>query len=478
MAVEKVTAAQWEARIRTSLLNRTKKYDTSYGPVKDLFLFAPSQIFEDVNNNRLRPVSLLQSLKNSTEFSEDDLNDVVFNEGILRPEGSRATTTLTYRRFRPFLSGEAGTIPRGSPVGTSIDQSSGFAVTFVTTETRDKTSAVPMVDSDTSQIVYEVSVPAICLSVGAVGRVGPDALTHQFRPNPAYDEVTNKTSSSEGRDTFTNEELIDLYLLAVGSRQLSVPAGSEFYTQVAFPNVLDVHEVFGADPLLTRAGTDAGAVDAFIKGEELITQADENIPFIGIGQTLRVAFPPLVRVDLVEDGGTELIEGTDYEVVFDATGVGGSTRARDGIRLLPSTNTSTIDPGDPITVSYTYNQLIRTLQANLDDPRVNVEGRDLLYRAGDRVDVYLTATVKVLGDFSPTTIKTLVRDRIVEFIGGLGLGDDLEIFDLNAAVAEISGVDNLIITKLTRSETAIGAADILIEPNAYAAIELNNLVLI
>src|SRR5687768_6404382 len=94
MAVDRITATQFLTLLRNALLSRTKRFDSGYGPVKDVFFQPLADVLEDQNNNRLRRVSLLQSLQNSTEFTEADLDGVVFNEAILRPDGSQAATKI------------------------------------------------------------------------------------------------------------------------------------------------------------------------------------------------------------------------------------------------------------------------------------------------------------------------------------------------------------------------------------------------
>lgn len=480
MSVERITEAQFVEKLRRAILSQTRTYDTAFGPIPQTVLTPAARVFEEQNNERLRRIALLTSLQNSSEFSEDDLQGVIFNEGMLWPEGAQASTVLTFKRRTAFGS-DSGIIPRGTPVASVPDETSGALVTFLTTETVDKTSAVAVIDEDTNTTVYEVAVPALALVRGESGRVGPNRITRPLRPLVGYDSVTNKEASQQGRDRYSITEVIDLYLLAVSSRQLSVPQGSEFYVRDKFSGVEDIHEVFGTDALLTRGADDAGAVDAYVVGENLVTQTDSLI-FLGVGQKIYMSIPPVVRVDSVVFDGTELVEDEDYEVALDTGGNAGSTRARDAIRILPActelvANGGTLEAGGVLSVQYVYNSLIRDLQADSTDPEVQVEGRDLLYKMGTRVDVYLTAELRVFSTFNYTTVSSSVEDVISEYINGLGLGDDVEIFDLNAAVSRVSGVDNFTITRLVRTAAGTGADDISVAGNEYARIEDANLIL-
>lgn len=475
MVVDRISFSQFADKIRAAILSRTRRYDTAAGPVPLTVIYPVAAVLEDQNNNRLRRVSLLLSLLNGEEFSEADLNAIVFNEGLLRPEGAQATVTLSFRRPTPFLASENGRIQRGFPVATAADESTGQPITFVTTEDRDKTTVVTTIDSDTNQVVYEVNVPAIALIEGETGNVGPERINRPLRPLVGYDRVLNKTAAQGGRDRYSNEELIELYLLAVASRQLSVPEGLEFYVRDNFGDVEDVHEVFGTDSLLTRSSEDAGAVDAFIVGSGTLSQTDA-FPFLGVGQTMAVTLPPVVSIDQVVrvTGGIVYEEDVDYEVVLDSSGVGGSTRAVDGIRFL-STASPMPTVGQTINITYTYSQLIRTLQANEADREVHVNGRDLLYRLGERIDIFLDADLTVVSTFTPATVQAAVEEAILDFINGLGLGDNVEASDLQAVVRRISGVDNFVITRLTRDVLDTGTDDIEIEGNEYPRQDVGNL---
>ena len=475
MPIDRITAAQFVAKLRTALLARTNKYDTAYGPIPDVVFNPTAAVLED-QNNRLRLVSLLLSLRNESEFSEDDLDALVYNEGILRPTGSNATTVLTFQRSTPFTSAETGRIPKGFPVGTAVSEG-GITTTFVTTEEKDKSSVIEVLDTDTNTIVYQVQVPATCLTRGSAGRVGSDRINRPLRPLVGYESVTNAESTKDGRDQYTNAELVQLYLLAVTSRQLSVPSGAEFYIRDNFTSVQDVHEVFGTDPLLTRAADNAGAVDAFVIGENVQSKTDQ-LTFLGVGQKLKIVNAPVIEIQTVTRVSDShlYVEGTDYVVDLDKSGVSGSTRAQDGIRFL-ATASPMPSAGDVISVVYSYNQLVRDLQADASDPEVQVIGRDLLFRVGVQVDITMAAQLKVSSGFRYNDIETAVNTAILGYINGLKLGEDVELSDLQAEVRRFSGVDNFVITRLTRSTASSGATDISIAANEYARISIAELTL-
>lgn len=477
MPIDRITSSQFATNIRNALLRRTRRYDTAYGPIPDVVISPVSSVLEDQNNNRLRRVSLLLSLQNPEEFEEDDLDQLVFNEGIIRPEGSQATTTLTFRRSTPFSVSESGQIPRGTPVATAVDEASGQPITFITTEARSKANALAVLDPDTNLTVYEVNVPAVALVTGSDARVGPGQVTRPLRPLAHYDSVTNKQATQGGLDRYSNEELIELYLLAIASRQLSVPESAEFHARQQIPAAEDIHEVFGTDPLLERAATDAGAVDAYVVGDELVSTT-ENIVFLGTGQKMIVGLPPVVSIDSVVRtvGGDVFAEGDDYEVALDTSGVSGSVRAKDGIRFI-SGAAPALTIGEFVTVTYTYNNLIRRLQNYNEDREVKSSGSDKLYRLSERVDIFLAANLTVYANFTVEDIQDAVETAITDYINALKGGDNVEASDLQQVVRRLSGVDNFVVTRLTRDPTGIEAADVVINGNEHARIDEANLII-
>lgn len=474
MPIDKISAAQFRTQIRQGITERTETHDVAFGPIRDVVIDPMATVLED-QNDRIRQVSLLVSLVNSTEFSDDDLDALVFNEGLTRQAGSRATGTVVFSTVTVDITGPDLVVQRGFPIATLPDASTGTSITFVTTEERTLTAvnASSYFNIDTDR--YELQVPVIATVEGSAGLVGASRINRPLRPLNSFDEVSNTTATTGGRDRETNAELIDRYLLAVLGRDLTTPTGVRRFALDNFPDTVDVLTVFGSNPLLTRTDTNAGAVDAYVLGSSTVTRR-ENLTYLGVNQLMTVSFPPLVSVTSVVEGATTFIEGTDYEVVFDDSDLAGSTRATEGVRFLAA-GTQPSAPGAAVTVTYTSNQLIRNLQTEFELDNVFVFGRDLLIKEGLQVDIILEADLRVSSGFSTSTVSSAVNTAVLDFINALNLGDDVEESDIQGAVRRVSGVDNFIITRLVRSATDTGATDVLIADNEYARIAQADLVI-
>ena len=339
MPVDKVTAAQFQDLIRSGISSRNATHDTAFGPIRDIVIDPVAAVLEQ-QNDRVRMVSLLLSLLNSTEFSEGDLNGVVFNESMLRLPGESSSATLVFTA--DLLPSADLIVQRGFPVATRPDESTGQSVTFVTTEETTMVAAdaalgryaVLQADGTTS---YELHVPAVAVVAGTVGRVGARRINRPLRPLVGFQKVENQTSAVGGLDPETNVELIERFLLAIVGRQLSVKNGVERFVLDNAAGVSDTHVIHGDNALLARAGSDAGAVDAFIIGSNALSRTD-NLTFLGVGQTMTVTLPPLLSVSSVTRAAppATYVEDTDWETVLDTTGLSGSTRGVDGIRLSRS----------------------------------------------------------------------------------------------------------------------------------------------
>lgn len=474
MPIEKITAAQFRDQLRAGITERTESHDVGFGPIRDIVIDPVASVLE-TQNDRIRAVSLLISLVDPDNLSEDDLDNLVFNEGLRRIDGSRATTTLTFSTPTVDPAGPDLVIQRGFPVATTPDTNTNETVTYVTTEARTLPAAQRASFFNINTQRYEITVPAEATTQGSVGRVGQSRIRRPLRPLVGFDDVTNRNAAEGGLDREINAELINRYLLAILGTDIATPLGIERYARDNFPDVADVLVVFGSNPLLTRQGIDAGAVDAYVVGDQLIS-VTENIEFLGINQLLQVASPPLNVVTSVVSGATTYVEGTDYEVVLDTSGDAGSTRAEEGIVFLP-TVTSPPSAGDVVTVAYTSNNLIRNLQTTFEQDDLQVLGRDLLWKEGVQVDIVLEARLRVATGFSTVTVPNAVSSAIQNYINGLLLGADVEESDIQGVVRRISGVDNFLIDRLVRDPAASGAADITIEDNEFARIAVADLTI-
>lgn len=465
MTVPRITSAEVQDRFRRGITNRNSTYDTAYGAIPDLFNPVADVIAEQ--NDDLRAASLLVSFKNVDQLASSDIDALLFNESETRSGGSRALSICTFAvRTAPTTN---TTVRRGFPVATSPDAGTGGTVVFVATETR---TLVLGTGYNVATRTYELDVPVQALVEGPDGVVGAGRIHVPMQPLGAWDSVTNKKASDGGLGPETNTQAVDRYLLSVLGTQLNSPLGVERRVRRLFKAVSGTNLIYGTDPALTRASSEAGAVDLFIRGTQA-SALTENLVFLGVGQLIPVTFAPILNVASV----SAYIEGQDYDVVLDTTGLGGSTRAVEGIRFRTGGPNALPAVGATVAVTYTYNALVGAVQADLNALEGTTFGRNLLVRQGTRVDIYLDARLTALTGFTSTSLKSLAASTLFKFINSeLGLGSPVEFSDLDAKVRALSGVDNFKLTRLSRTAAGTGTDDIAnILGSEYPAITQGNL---
>ena len=484
MPFERITASEFESLIRQAILRRDEEQDVAEGEIADVVISPPADVFERVHD-RIAKLSNIITLARPSEFSGEyslDLEGIVFNERITRSAGSQASGTVTFSTATQPSSDIV--VQRGFPIGTLPSESTGAVITFVTTEARTlpAASAVSFKNQTTGR--FELQIPVVAVSTGPVGRVAAGRVTRNLRPMAGFDDITNVSATVGGRGRESNEDLIRRYFLSVVGRRLTTQQGLLKSVLDLFPDVEDALPVFGDDPLLTRGGDDAGAVDCYILGEESTT-VSENIEYLGPNTLLQVSLPPLLSVvsvtELATGANFDVFDATatpvgSYEVVQDTGSSSESTRAADGIKFI-SGGTAQPLVGNLVTVTYTYNNLIRRLQATFEQDDLLVHGRDVLFREAERVEQAHVARLTVGTGFNAETVEDAVRRGVLNFYNTLRLGNDVEGSDIQAVVRAIAGVDNYVITRLTKLSDPTGTSDVLIDKNQYARLDDANYIL-
>lgn len=472
MAVSPRTAAQFIADLQSAIATRTTSYDYSVGPVYDAFIYPPAVVMEAMQS-RLRDVSLALSLENVASLSTTDVSPILYNESVVLSDGAAATGTVTF--YANTAPTSDITIPIGFPIATVVDGTTGSSVTFYTSETRTMLSASAASYFNPTTGRYEISVAVTAINGGSRGNVAVGRLTRNLRSLPTgLSGLTNTTRTSNGTDTESIDSGVTRYFLSQIGRQIPTPRGIERWIRDNFTAARTMFVAYGSSTLITRAATDAGAVDVFIKDRTYGTVTETGV-YLGIGYIHPVAAPPVVSIDAVVVNGTSYAASGNWEFVSDTTGVSGSSRASEGVRFLSTFAGGPI--GSVLSVSYTNNALVRSIQAQFTDEEIATFGADPLARQGTEVPIYMTTRLKVGSGFTYATVAAAARAAILAFVTDLSIGDDVENSDIQGVVRAITGVDNFIIDRMTRDATGSGSTDITITPPEYATLADANLLM-
>lgn len=471
MPVERITSDTFSTQLSTGINSRDVTIDTRIANIRDVFIDPFADVMENQNDRAVYLNNLL-SLKNANKLVPDDVDDIAYNEGLVRWSGSRSLTTLTFSRTAAPVTDI--TVPVSFPISTTVNPSTGVSVLFRTIETKTMyaASAASYYNADTGK--YELEVSAASITQGLLSQVGAYTITQMRRPLAQFDEVTNKASTTSGKNIETNSELADRYLLHIEGSQLGSPTGYKSFLVDNISTIEDTYIVYGEDAYLTREQDDAGAVDTWVKGS--IPTARTYITYYnGTYTTNVVDFQPLISITSVSSvaAGVTYTEGTDYEILTDTGEYSYSNLASGGVRWLTGGTHPAI--GQDIVINYTYNSLINILAAFFKQPAYFSFGSDRLFRWAQAYDIEIEASLKVRSG-NPDTVLALVRNAVLEYINALKLGENVEEFDIDSIVSRVYGVDNFVWSTLA-AEGGTGVSDITIAPNNYAQLLEANFVI-
>lgn len=469
--LEKISASDFAAMISNGISDRDPTLDTSIGAIRDLQIDPFAEVLEN-QNDRVVYLSRLNSLNYAETFVPDDLDAIVYNESMVRWQSSHSIGSVIFSRAQAPTADI--TVPINFPVSTPVDASTGLSINFRTIETQTMYSASAGSYYNSTTEKYELEVAVESITTGAEASVGANTIKIMRRSLPGFDEVFNRTATSASQAVETNIDLADRYLLHVEGSQFSVPAGLKRTVLDNFNFVEDVYVVYGNNAFLTRDLDDAGAVDVWFKGTSAATRT-YNTYYQGVETLIAVDQQPLISVTSVytsAGGGVTYTEGTDYEVVTGEGVYAYSNRGSDGIKFI--SGGSHPDVGDDLRIEFRYNTLNNVLTSFFAQPEHYNMGMDRLFRWAQPYVIEIEANLEVvLGN--PSTVLTLVKTAIYNYINGLTLGDDVEEFDIDAVVSRVNGVGNFTWVQLSE-EGGTGVNDQSIDPMYYASIVYPDLI--
>jgi hypothetical protein len=471
MSIDRLTSSDFADNIAQGIRDRDKTLDVQIGPIRDLFIDPISEVLEN-QNDRIVYLNKLFSLQNANAVVPDDLDDLVFNDNVVRWDGAASYVVLTFSRILAPVSDL--TVPLNFPVSSQEDPLTGATIVFRTIETKTMYAAAASSYYNATTKRYELNVAASSISSGFNAQVGAYTITTMRRPLSYFDTVTNKDKSSGGKGTESNAELAERYSLHITGSQIATPMGIKSFILDNVSNIEDVYVVYGSNAYLTRESEDAGAVDIWVLGDSPLS-ATYVTTYAGLYTVQAVDFQPIMSVTTVSSVATGLtyVEGVDYEVVMGEGIYSYSNLARDGIRWLDGGDHPAF--GEDVIIQYTYNGMMNILTAFFNQPLYYSMGSDKLFRWAQPTYLTIDANLKVKSG-SPSVVYGLVRTAILGYINGLKLGESVEEFDLDAAVGRIYGVDNWTYNQLSIKDGA-GVGDIDISPNTYARLETSDFVI-
>lgn len=448
---------------------------------------------------------------NASVLTDTDLDSIGTNYGMVRLPGTQSTGTITFRIRSYTTSSPIITVPSGTTIST-LATSSSPAVSFSTTAGITFSPSLAPAYFNPVSGFYEQSTTIVCQTIGVVGNVGAQTITFLVSSAPGIDAVTNNTATIGGTDRESNSAFASRIQIKLEGNNVGTPNGiltlvnsnpNVQQSIVVGPNDPDmIRDQFGGSvdvyikgqilstvfdtPLYSSSGSQffilnhqpalsvssvsgihAGNPYTFVPGMDYDFVENPNLLFGGstlaasyITFALSTAFTITAVVDLTHitvntttgmQVGSVITQGTFstiitsipdsiHIVVVNSTGFANGSATFTGLK--PDDNTI-------ITISYTYDSLIETLQALFNDDSNHIVTSDILIREAIEALINVTAAVVILPGYVGATVTANVQTNLTIYLNGLGLGAVIDLSDLVVVIEGTPGVDAVNLSTLT-----------------------------
>jgi len=468
--------AKTKSEIVQSMIQAMQSLDSSFSteigsPNRDIVIDVPAEELADLYLE-IEAVATKQSIAFPEKLTLQNMVDYAANWGITRKSGTKATVTVYFQTSTEPTADIR--IDAGKRVSTLADPVAGTAaVEFKTIEAK----LLPYNRRDSyfnsSSGLWEIPVQCQAVEAGVSGNVATGKIVVLVDPITGVDAVENKAPASGGTDAESKallaQRVIDSYVGGDKSTPTGILAAVESLSGVEAALV-----VTAGDSEMKRAGLLGNAVDVFVRGSDLRTVTDS---FVYDPSTPKLIFTeqPVYSIDSVtDDSGNSYTEGSQYQLVKDTSDYSGSRQAQDAIVFITGQEPA---EGAVVSVTYSYNSLIKTVQSLFAQTENDIVNLDILVR--EPVLVYVVVEMKVkLSTGIGASVLAVLESLVTEYLNALPMGQDVEQSDVITLVQsyETSGavaVDKvyLPLIEFRRSTELAGTAhDIAIADREYVKV--------
>lgn len=444
--------------------SRRPNVDVSPGTLtRDVVIDAPSRELESLYLD-LNRTSNAQSpdLANTTDVERLGRNFQLRRRGPLK-----ATGIVSFYSFE--LPTEIITIPRGTTVASKA-LPDGTSQQYVTTQ--DVTLGVTNFNSATGR--YETNAPVRAVIAGIDGNIPPGAIV-------AILDAVAGIAGVYNFNAFTNGANFEP-LTSFRSRIKSVITGNNvgtvdgyYQTITRITDVLDALIASSDTGIEELRRSDVGAVDIYIRGS-ISAQASQETYVVPVNAPYEfvVSKQPvdlLVADSFVLIGSVTgvLVKDTHYTITQDTGKFAGSIKSADKFVFTG------LIAGEEISIVYSYNSLIESLQRYMEDDSRKVLGADILIKGAVPRQIDIACTIRIIPGYTAPDVIIAVTAALTEFLNSYTIGEEVQQSDILAAIANTAGVDDVTIPLGTfeeNSSTGTLSQDVtgnlIIPANSYA----------
>jgi uncharacterized phage protein gp47/JayE len=410
---------------------------------RDVVVESPAQEFVNVYTE-LQRLEDIQTLSDPLGFTTAEITAAAADVGLTPLPATPSTGFVTFRANHLVTN---ISIAVNTTISTSPTTLSPNTVSFQVTS--GGTMFVANASSYLNPItgLYELQLPVTSVDDGSATNVAAGTINTLLMPITGITSITNAAPTSGGSNAETNTALAARIILKLSGNNVGTAAGIQTLVD-ANSSVVDSLIIKPGDPLLIRDQF-GNSVNVIIQGS-IITQVFDIDTYNTGTLTYIMKQQPvnaIVSVTGVVGGNPyTFIPVTDYSTFIDYTSVyTGSVDATSSITfvgILP-------DNGTSITVTYSINSLISTLQALLDLDANKILGSDVLVVEATEVLVQVAASITVLPGYTHGDVALQVITNVGNYINSLKLGQSVENSELIAKIQDTVGVADVLTLPVT-----------------------------
>ncbi len=421
--------------------------------VRDVVVETPAQEF-DTLNQELERTQKLQSVSFPDDQTEEELEALADNYALTRLTGKTASGTITFKVSNFSAASPLISIPAGTVVGT-IGTDTVPQTTFSTSEALIFEPTLAATYFNPSTGLYEQTASCVATDVGTGSNVAAGTIVNLLSAINGIDTVTNTVATTGGEDVENNTDFAGRIQTKLAGNNIGTTTGI-LNLMRENPNTTDAIVVTPNDPEMIRSAF-GGEVDVYILGENLSPTTDIFLYQIVGPQEFVLFHQPATSVSavtgIVVAAPFSFTQGIDYNFVPDpSTLLNGSTRLQSKIVFnIGGTNP---DDATNITVNYTYNALIESLQLELDQDDQNIVTSDILVKEAAEATIDIIADVTLFSGFTPADAISDIQTIVSTGIDALGLGDSIDRSDIVALIEESESVDAVDLSTLVLAKNA------------------------
>jgi len=449
---------------------------------------------------------------NAASILPADLDNIALNYGMIRNSGTQAIGFLTLRIRNYTTSSPIITVPSGTTVSTlstSAAPAVSFATTATITFTPSNAPSYynPVsgfyeqtvgIISQTIGTVGNVGVNTIVSLVGP--GLGIDAVTNQTAISGGTNIESNVQFAAriqiklEGNNVGTPNGIISLMetnpnviqALIVGPNDPNPPLRNQYggsvnvyirgqipvtilSEQFTYSTTGSQQHILVNQPALSVGlvtGIVGGVPYTFVSGTDYQFVLNPNSLFAGSTEAasyITFNVSTFFMVTFVTDSTHLVVSSTNgmnpgdtitqgiysttittvtdltHIVVGSTTGFTTSNASFTGAK--PDNNTV-------VTITYTYDSLIATLQALLNNNSNHIVGSDILVVEAIQALINVTMGILIVPGYVPATVVTNVQTALSTYINALGLGANVVLSELVAIAQDVPGVSEVDLSSL------------------------------